>query len=107
MIRCTDKYELYTMFPIRATASFQTTGVQDGMVIRFRTFYLKIYDHQSDYAYIVEGYRYHQMNPVFIDTIPVSKFRNFAAMFDREDYLSKYSGHLCHRDMHHHNRYIR
>lgn len=107
MMRCTDKYELHKLFPLKCTMSFQTNGIQDGMVIRFKTFYFKIYDHRSEYAYIVKGYRYTHMNPVFIETIPVSKFMEFASMFNREDYLSRYHNHCCYQDFHHRGCHIK
>lgn len=96
MISCTNRDDLHKFFPIPAV-SFQTSGMQHGVVIRFKTFYLKIYDDESKYAYIVKGYRYGEINPVFEENVSVTKFRRFASQFTRDDYLYGFQHPHCNR----------
>ena len=94
MISCTSRDDLHKLFPI-PSVSFQTSGFQDGVVIRFRTFYLKIYDDQRNYAYDVKGYRYNETDPVFEENVSVAKFKGFASQFTKDEYLHGYHKHSC------------
>ena len=94
MISVTSRDDLHKLFPIQSK-SFQTDGFQDGVVIRFKTFYLKIYDDKFTYAYHVQGYRYNEQHPVFEECVPVSKFRKFASRFTNDDYLHGFCKHSC------------
>ena len=94
MVSVTNRDDLHKLFPL-PSKSFQTDGIQDGVVIRFETFYLKIYDDRYKYAYDVKGYKYNETNPVFEETVSVSNFRNFASQFKHEDYLHGYHKHSC------------
>lgn len=89
MVRNTDKDELYEMFPLPCRC-FETRGFEDGMILRFKTFYLKIYDHECEDSYIIKGYRYNEQNPVFEETIESIHMREFAAQFTQEDSLARF-----------------
>lgn len=78
--------QLPELFPLPCQ-SFMTQGLQKGMVLKFRTFYLKIYDDPNSSAYIVQGYRYDKQNPVIIDKVPWTTMRRYAKQFISEDYL--------------------
>jgi hypothetical protein len=94
MLSCTAREDLHKLFPLRSR-SFQTDGFQDGVVVRFRTFYLKIYDDRYEYAYHVAGYRYNEINPVFEECVPASKFKKFASQFTHEDHLMGFNKYHC------------
>lgn len=103
MISCTNRDDLHKLFPLPLTSA-QTSGVQDGVIVRFRTFYLKIYDDRYEYAYNIQGYRYNETNPVFEEKVRISKFKRFASQFIHEDYLHGYHKHPCWNHHHHHHK---
>lgn len=76
----TDKDNLAELFRQPCT-SFRTTGTQEGVILKFHSFYLKIYDDDCEDRYIVEGYRYFHNFPSFCDKVPVSQMRSYAAKF--------------------------
>ncbi len=80
--------ELYTLFPLPCE-SFETKGIGDGIVLKFKTFYLKIYDDSESSAYIVQGFQYGKVNPVIIDRVPWTQMRKYAGQFTVEDYLTR------------------
>lgn len=86
-----NKNELYKLFPLPCE-SIETTGEGDGIILKFKTFYLKIYDGKMD-EYIVKGYRYNTQIPVFEDIIKSINMRRYASMFRFDNYLNniKYS----------------
>lgn len=75
------------IFPLPCEV-FHTAGLQDGMVLKFRTFYLKIYSADALSSYEVQGYRYHEDIPVFIDIVPTNKMEDYASDFRKEDGLN-------------------
>lgn len=80
-----DKNELYKLFPLPCE-SIETTGEGDGIILKFNTFYLKIYDGQMD-EYIIKGYRYNTQIPVFEDVVKYVDIRRYASMFIYDNYL--------------------
>ena len=87
-----EKGELNKMFPLPSTIH-STAGTQQGVIIRFKTFYLKIYEAINHIdGYHVQGFRYYEENPVFDKEIPWRTFREFAKQFNREDYLTEFRG---------------
>jgi hypothetical protein len=89
MSSCTDKSELPQLFPL-SCESFLTRGIATGVVLRFKTFYLKVSDDDKDDSYIVQGFRYHEISPVFEEIVPVYFMPEFAEQFTREDSLKRY-----------------
>ena len=85
-LRNTDKSNLHEMFPL-PSSTFLTQGNQLGVIIRFKTFYLKIYDHHTEDVYIVQGFRYHEQKHVFEEKVSWFRLREFASQFTKEDYL--------------------
>lgn len=83
-----DNGDIDKLFPISPVESFRTTGQQLGQVIKFRTFYLKIYDEDIN-NYHIEGYLYGS-DRVFTEVIKRRDMRRWAAQFTRDDYLSRY-----------------
>lgn len=55
-----------------------TRGTQEGIILKFSTFYLKIYDDKCENSYIVKGYRYNTTNPMFTDSVKESDMREYA-----------------------------
>lgn len=78
MSRIVDKNQLQSYFP-QATHIFRTSGTREGTIIKFNTFYLKIYDDDKEDTYIVEIYRYGCNDPVMIDSVPLKNMREYAA----------------------------
>lgn len=85
-LRNTDKSELHELFPL-PSLSIPTRGTNMGVILRFKTFYLKIYDHNQEDAYRIQGFRYNEQNPVFEDIVLQWELRTFASRFTKEDYL--------------------
>lgn len=81
-----DKSELKDLFPLPCTL-VETRGIGNGIILKFKTFYLKIYDDPKEDSYIVKGFRYTESNPVFEDNIRTNRFREYASQFKREDFL--------------------
>lgn len=94
MLRSTDKDDLYKLFPL-PSKSFTTRGMHIGIIIKFQTFYLKIYDHESENAYMIQGYRYHEQDPVFEKDVHAFQLREFASQFTQEDYLMRFQHCSC------------
>lgn len=78
--------ELQNMFPLKPRL-VEANGYGNGKILKFQTFYLKIYPDNSTGRYIVQAYLYNKVNPVFIDRIYMSQMRKYAQQFTREDYL--------------------
>lgn len=80
---------LHELFPLPCE-QFRTDGIGDGVILKFKTFYLKIYDDNKDaYAYTIKGYLYNSPNPTIVDLVPYNKMREYASKFRSEDYLGK------------------
>lgn len=80
MSRNTDKSNLADLFR-EPCECIQTSGTQQGIILKFHTFYLKIYDSDKEDSYIVEGYRYGYDSAIFTDIVPTNKMRNYASKF--------------------------
>lgn len=80
MSRITDKSELADLFKNKCE-SFSTTGTQEGIVLKFSTFYMKIYDSDKSDNYIIHVYEYGSQNPMFVDEVPSNRMREYAAKF--------------------------
>jgi hypothetical protein len=78
--------DFHQMFPL-PSRMIETRGTQEGMILKFKTFYLKIYDDGVEDSYVVQGFRYKEKRPVFVETITSYQFRAFARKFTKEDYL--------------------
>jgi len=88
----TDKGNLHELFPL-PSISFPTSGTQIGIILRFKTFYLKVYDGEED-SYIIHGCRYNEQLPVFKKNVSVIQMKEFASQFTKEDYLIRFQ-RLC------------
>lgn len=75
-----DKSYLAKLFKQPCTC-FQTSGTQEGTILKFATFYLKIYDDEDNNSYNVQGYRYNSPVRIIDDHVPVNKMREYAAKF--------------------------
>lgn len=80
MSRNTDKNNLAELFN-KPCECIQTRGTQQGIILKFTTFYLKIYDSDEEDSYIVEGYKYGINSAIFTDIVPTNKMRSYAAKF--------------------------
>jgi len=85
----TEKDGISELFPLPSIV-IPTRGTMIGTIIKFKTFYLKIYDGEYEDSYIIQGFRYHKNNPVFVEEVSRFKIREFASRFTREDYLIRF-----------------
>lgn len=82
----TDKDDLPSLFPLPCQYS-ETRGIGDGCILKFKTFYLKIYDDEPKNGYIIQGYHYNKKGIVFEDRVPINQIKKYASQFNKEDYL--------------------
>lgn len=82
-----DKSDLKELFPLPCTY-VETRGIGNGIILKFKTFYLKIYDDLKNDSYIVKGFRYTESNSIFEDSIRTKQMREYASQFRKEDYLN-------------------
>ena len=79
--------ELLKTFPIPGNV-IPLTGIGGGYLVKFETFYLKVYDDQTTSAYVVEGYLYGENQlPTREFLIPYNQFREFSDQIRYDDYL--------------------
>lgn len=81
-----DEQSVQSMFPLPSLL-IETRGSQEGIILKFKTFYLKLYDGLKEDTYTVKGFRYHAQNPVFEADVRTAMMRKFAAQFNHDDYL--------------------
>lgn len=79
---------LENMFPLKPKLCEDTRGMSLGKILKFETFYLKIYPDQTNANYVVQGFIYGKVNPVFIDRVNGNMMRKYAEQFTTEDSLS-------------------
>lgn len=77
--RIVDKTEIAEYFPYPPWQVFRTTGIQDGIVLKFQSHYLKIYDADSEDCYIIESYRYGCDTAIGTDKVPANRMREYAS----------------------------
>jgi hypothetical protein len=78
--------DLQRFFPLPSELLY-TEGIGDGIILKFKTFYLKIYDDDYGDGYVIYGYRYHINTPVFTEKVPFCMLDQFGKRFTKEDYL--------------------
>lgn len=66
----------------------ETTGFGNGLVIKFNTFYLKIYDDIRNSCHIIEGYLYDHSLPVKTWKVTYGKIKGFAESIKCDNFLS-------------------
>ncbi len=85
-----NKEDLYKFFPIPSIDNFATSGYSDGHIIKFKTFYLKIYDIDGEMSYKVFGFDLIDSEPVFKAIVPMNEFREFASKFTSDNHLCEF-----------------
>ena len=78
-------YELHNCFPIKCNL-IPIDNVDEGVIIKFNTFYLKIYKNYKFDSYEVTGYLYNISKPKFKCYIKYHKFKEFVYYFE-DNYL--------------------
>lgn len=81
-----DKNKLQDYFQIKCKSCIPTGGLDYGVILKFATFYLKIYDSKDRNSYVVQGFLYKNPEMIFEDSIPLNGFKHYASMF-RDNYL--------------------
>ena len=89
MVQSSDKEWIQSLFPMPCRMT-TTTGTEEGIILKFRSFYLKIYNADNGKAdYLIQGYRYDCDIPVFEDYVNRSDMRSYCSNFNVEDFLSR------------------
>jgi hypothetical protein len=80
--------EIPFLFPLPNQSS-QIGVIANGIIIKFNTFYLKIYDYDKseDYCYKVMGYLYQDDRLIFEDIVSCKQFKMYASQFIYDDFL--------------------
>ena len=88
MSRSIDKNELANYFP-GAYSIFHTTGTKEGVILKFDTFYLKIYDDdECEDSYRIEIYKYGCQGPIVFTSVPYNRMREYASRFRKTAILN-------------------
>lgn len=64
-----------------------TGNVEFGVVLRFKTFYLKIYNSGKENGFDVSGFRLWDPEPKFKFVIPYHQFQEFVDQITEDNYL--------------------
>lgn len=59
----------------------RTTGTQEGIIVKFQKYYLKIYNGVQGNTYTVQGYKYNDQTPMFTDFVKPDDMRQYAQRF--------------------------
>ncbi len=70
-------YEYFGVIPIH------TRGTEEGVILKYKCFYLKVYNNSIE-EYVIQGFRYGDEVPRFVDTIPLNRMRAYGSQFKRE-----------------------
>ena len=77
----TDIDLLISYFPCKPWQVIETRGTREGLILKFKSFYLKIYNANSENVYLVEGYRYGCNRLLLSDKVDYNKMREYASQF--------------------------
>lgn len=70
----------------------RTTGIGDGIILKFNTFYLKIYNSEKCPGhYDIEGYLYDNSVRVYLAIVPEVQMKSFASEFKVDDYMRSFN----------------
>lgn len=75
-----NKNDLVSFFQNHQCDIIETRGTREGLIIKFKTFYLKIYNGNSN-NYMVGIYRYGCNRPCRVDEVKENKMREYASQF--------------------------
>lgn len=82
-----DDYE--KLFPIPYTEVVQTTGIAEGVIIKFKTFYIKLYN-EDCYTYELQAFRYNASIPIVDKTLDYQELKSFCAQFKQDNFLIEF-----------------
>lgn len=75
-----NKDNIVNYFPYPPLQVIETRGNREGLILKFNTYYLKIYN-DCNCNYIIEKYVYNYNRAISIDKVPVSKIREYVSKF--------------------------
>jgi hypothetical protein len=78
-----DINDISRHFKLKHTC-IETAGIGDGVIIKFKTFYLKIYEDISGGIYDISKYMYNCSDPSKTWKIPHKHFKHFAKSFSEK-----------------------
>jgi len=80
--------EIVQMFPLQPLSVINTTGIGFGLIVKYETFYLKIYDAERNrLSYDITGFLYGKAEPIFSFTVPYRQITEFTKQIDEDNYL--------------------
>ena len=85
-----ELYKLSNLFPIQCSIH-KTRGTHEGIIVKFNTFYLKIYNNDN-IEYRIQGFRYDYPVMIFEEIVNSNVLEDFCKQFNREDYLYSFIG---------------
>ena len=87
-----DPDEISKYFPIwtDSNKAVVPTGFDSGIILRFKTFYLKIYDDQKSSGYNVIGCLYDTITPKVTWEVPYNDLQEFGSRFTHDNYLNDF-----------------
>ena len=74
--------------PIRG-AMVPTTGINNGVIVKYRTFYLKVYDNPKAGNYDISGYLYNTSEPKFTFHVPYHMLTEFTSQITEDNYFRR------------------
>ena len=76
-----DKNKIAGYFRYMPWQIVETAGIREGLILKFGTYYMKIYNGDSQGEYLVEVYHYGCDIPYRRDYVPFNEMRDYAAKF--------------------------
>lgn len=84
-----DKINIDKLFKIKPISTIRTDGYSDGVILKFKTFYLKIYNDDYD-LYRILGYRYNADLPIVEFKVKSIQLRETVDKFKEDNYLLEF-----------------
>lgn len=84
-----DKIDIGKLFKIKPLSTIRTDGYGDGVILKFKTFYLKIYNEDYD-LYRILGYRYKADLPLVDIKVKSPQLRETVEQFKEDNYLLEF-----------------
>ena len=84
-----DKINIDKLFKLKPLSIIRTDGYGDGVILKFKTFYLKIYNDDYD-LYRILGYRYNAILPIIEIKVKSPQLREVVEQFKEDNYLLEF-----------------
>lgn len=84
-----DKINIDKFFKIKPISIIRTDGYGDGVILKFKTFYIKIYNDDYD-LYRLLAYRYNAELPIVEFKVKSPQLRDIIDKFQYDNYLIEF-----------------